>query len=103
MWWTEDVDAAPLPLHLADKPHVPQKHESETPGGGSQTNGWTAARKWDLPCMMSSAPRPPPPPSAAHSQTAILKLFGGPWLGLDGPNGHHVGPHGCSSTRIVTK
>ena len=27
--------------------------------------------------------------------------FGGPWHGL--PSGHYVGPHGCSSTRIVTK
>ena len=38
-----------------------------------------------------------------HLQTAISKLLGGPWLGLDGPSGHYVGPHGCSSTRIVTK
>ena len=38
-----------------------------------------------------------------HLQTAILKLLGGPWLGLDGPGGHYVGPHGRSSTRIVTK
>ena len=38
-----------------------------------------------------------------HLQTAILKLLGGPWLGLDGPSGHYVGPHGRSSTRIVTK
>ena len=38
-----------------------------------------------------------------HLQTAILKLLGGPWLGLYGPSGHYVGPHGCSSTRIVTK
>ena len=36
-------------------------------------------------------------------QTAISKLLGGPWLGLDGPSGHYVGPHGCSSTRTVTK
>ena len=38
-----------------------------------------------------------------HLQTALLKLLRGPWLGLDGPNGHYVGPHGCSITRIVTK
>ena len=38
-----------------------------------------------------------------HLQTAILKLLGGPWLGLHGPSGHYVGTHGCSSTRIVTK
>ena len=38
-----------------------------------------------------------------HLQTAILKLLGGPWLGLDGPSDHYVGSHGCSSTRIVTK
>ena len=38
-----------------------------------------------------------------HLQTAILKLLGGPWLGVDGPSGHYVGPRGCSSTRIVTK
>ena len=30
-------------------------------------------------------------------------VFGGPWHRLDGPSGHSVGPHGCSSTRIVTK
>ena len=36
-------------------------------------------------------------------QTAMLKLLRGPRLGLDGPSGHYVGPHGCSSTRIVTK
>ena len=29
-----------------------------------------------------------------HLQTAISKLLGGPWLGLDGPSGHYVGPHG---------
>ena len=33
----------------------------------------------------------------------ILGLLGGPWRRLDGPSGHYVGPHGCSSTRIVTK
>ena len=38
-----------------------------------------------------------------HLQTAILKLLGSPWLGLYGLGGHYVGPHGCSSTRIVTK
>ena len=38
-----------------------------------------------------------------HLQTAILKHWGGPWLGLDGPGGHYMGPHGCSSTCIVTK
>ena len=38
-----------------------------------------------------------------HLQTAILKLLGGPWLWLGGPSGHYVGPHGCSSTSIVTK
>ena len=38
-----------------------------------------------------------------HLRTAILKLLGGPWLGLDGPSGHYVGPQGRSSTRIVTK
>ena len=38
-----------------------------------------------------------------HQQTAILKLLGGPWLGLYGLGGHYVGPHGCSSTRIITK
>ena len=38
-----------------------------------------------------------------HLQTAILKLLGGPWLGLDGLGCHYVGPRGCSSTRIVTK
>ena len=38
-----------------------------------------------------------------HLQTAILKLLGGSWLALDGPSGHYMGPHGCSSTRIVTK
>ena len=37
-----------------------------------------------------------------HLQTAIWKLLGGPWLGLDGPSGHYVGPHERSST-IVTK
>ena len=36
-------------------------------------------------------------------QTAILKLWGGPQLGLDGPSGHYVGPHGYSSTHIVIK
>ena len=25
---------------------------------------------------------------------------GGAWLGLQGPNGHYVGPHGGLSTRI---
>ena len=30
-------------------------------------------------------------------------ILGGAWLGLYGPSGHCVGPHGCSSTRIVTK
>ena len=29
--------------------------------------------------------------------------FGGSWLGLHGPSGHYVGPHGCPSTCIVTK
>ena len=29
--------------------------------------------------------------------------FGGPWLGLYGLGSHYVGPHGCSSTRTVTK
>ena len=38
-----------------------------------------------------------------HLQTGILKLLGGPWLGLDGPSGHYMGPHGRSSTRVVTK
>ena len=38
-----------------------------------------------------------------HLQTAILKLLGGPWLGLHGPSGHYVGPPWCSSTRVVTK
>ena len=38
-----------------------------------------------------------------HLQTAISGLLGGPWLGLYGLGGHYVGPHGCSSTRIVTK
>ena len=38
-----------------------------------------------------------------HLQTAILKLLGGPWIGLDGPSGHYVGPPGHSSTCIVTK
>ena len=38
-----------------------------------------------------------------HLQTAISKLLGGPWLSLDGPSGHYVGPDGHSSTRIVTK
>ena len=38
-----------------------------------------------------------------HLQRAILKLLGGPWLGLDGPSGHYVAPHGRSSTRIATK
>ena len=38
-----------------------------------------------------------------HLQTAISKLLRGPWLGLDRLGGHYVGPHGCSSTRIVTK
>ena len=36
-------------------------------------------------------------------QTAILGLLGGAWLRLHGPNGHYMGPHGCSSTHIVTK
>ena len=35
--------------------------------------------------------------------TAISGLLGGPWLGLYGLGSHYVGPHGCSSTRIVTK
>ena len=38
-----------------------------------------------------------------HLQTAILKLSEGPWHGLHRLSGHNVGPHGCSSTRIVTK
>ena len=38
-----------------------------------------------------------------HLQTTISKLLGGPWLGLDGPSGHYVGPHGRSSTRVITK
>ena len=38
-----------------------------------------------------------------HLQAAISKLLGGPWLGLYGLGGHYVGPHGCSSIRIVTK
>ena len=33
----------------------------------------------------------------------ILGLSEGPWHGLDGPSGLYVGPHRCSSTRIVTK
>ena len=35
--------------------------------------------------------------------TAISDLFRGPCLGLYGLGSHCVGPHGCSSTRIVTK
>ena len=30
-------------------------------------------------------------------------ILGGPWHGLHRPRGHYMGPHGCSSTRIVTK
>ena len=33
----------------------------------------------------------------------ILGLWEGPWHGLHRPSGHYVIPHGCSSTRIVTK
>ena len=51
-------------------------------------------------CLSSSCTHQRP---LDHLQTAILKLLGGPWLGLDGPSGHYMGPHGCSSTRIVTK
>ena len=29
--------------------------------------------------------------------------FGGATLGLDGPSGHYVGPHGCSNIWICTK
>ena len=36
-------------------------------------------------------------------QTAISQVLGGPWPWLYGPGSHYVGPHGCSSTRIVTK
>ena len=43
------------------------------------------------------------PNAMNHLQTTIFKLLGGPWLGLDGPHGHYMGPHGRSSTRIVTK
>ena len=32
-----------------------------------------------------------------------LGAFGGPWLRLHGPSCHCVGPHGWSSTCIVTK
>ena len=38
-----------------------------------------------------------------HLKTTDLRVFGGPWLELYGPNGHNVGRHWCSSTRIVTK
>ena len=38
-----------------------------------------------------------------HLRTAMLRLLGGPWLGLHGLSGHYVGPHGCSNSRIVTK
>ena len=34
---------------------------------------------------------------------AFLGGGGGAWLGLHGPSGHYMGPHGCPSTRIVTK
>ena len=30
-------------------------------------------------------------------------VLGGPWLRLYAFGGHYVGPHGCSSTRTVTK
>ena len=30
-------------------------------------------------------------------------FWGGAWLGLYGLGGHYMGPHGCSSTHIVTK
>ena len=33
----------------------------------------------------------------------ILGLLEGPWHGLHGLGSHYVDPHGCSSTRIVTK
>ena len=32
-----------------------------------------------------------------------FEALGGPWPGLHGPSSHYVGPHGCSSTPIVTK
>ena len=38
-----------------------------------------------------------------HGDDPMGCLRHGPWLGLDGPSGHYVGPHGRSSTRIVTK
>ena len=38
-----------------------------------------------------------------HPHTAILTLLRGPWLKLDGPGGHYVGPHRLSSAHIVTK
>ena len=34
---------------------------------------------------------------------AILGLSGGSWHRLHRPSGHYVGPHGGSSTPIVTK
>ena len=37
------------------------------------------------------------------TQQQFRGFWGGPWLGLYGLGGHYVGPHGCSSTRIVTK
>ena len=55
---------------------------------------------WKTACLCSLCTHQGP---LNHLQTAILKLWGGPWLGLDGPNDHYMGPHGCSSTRIVTK
>ena len=43
-------------------------------------------------------------PNAIEPPTnSNFEFLGGPWLGLDGPSGHYVGPHGRSSTRIVTK
>ena len=51
-------------------------------------------------CLRSSCTHQRP---LDHLQTTILKLLGGPWLRLHGPSGHYAGPHGHSSTRIVTK
>ena len=43
------------------------------------------------------------PKAIAPPTNSNFEAFGGPWLGLDGPSGHYVGPHGRSSTRIFTK
>ena len=48
----------------------------------------------------SSAASPNEGPPLHSSNLGLLE---GPWLGLHWPSGHYMGPHGCSSTLIVTK